>query len=390
MMMMGIHFMKEVPFKDVYIHALVRDENGQKMSKSKGNVIDPLTVIDEYGADAFRFTLAAFAAQGRDIKMSEKRVEGYRHFMNKLWNAARFSLMYIQEAGPLPSQDGLSTLNRWILSRLCKIAASVEKALDTYRFNDAAGDVYRFIWHEFCDWYLEGAKPSLNGLEGEDQKQQSAAVLAHVMEQILIIMHPFSPFITEEIWSHLPQTTGSVSKARFPEYPPESAPTDETAEGKINLVMSVITGIRNIRGEMNILPSLPLQAVVDAENEFTLDCILEHQGLIVNLARLSDLSVSPGAKRPKGSASAVVEKATVFIPLQGVVDFSQEVLRLEKEIAKVSGELEKTTKKLNNEDFLTKAPEDVVAKVREKAALLSDKSQKLTVSLDRIKTLVNS
>ena len=219
MMMMGIHFMKDVPFKDVYVHALVRDEDGKKMSKSKGNVIDPLDIIERYGTDAFRFTLAAFAAQGRDIKMSEKRVEGYRHFINKLWNAARFSLMHLDRGYEDLNLQNLSLPDQWILSRLARVTTEVTDALDNYRFNDAAGILYQFVWHEFCDWYLEAIKPALYDKEGPQAKEATRAVLWRVLRDTLVLLHPFIPFVTEEIWHHMPGTDGSIMKAAYPAHP---------------------------------------------------------------------------------------------------------------------------------------------------------------------------
>ena len=216
MMMMGIQFMQDVPFKDVYVHALVRDEEGKKMSKSTGNVIDPLTVIEQYGTDAFRFTLAAFAAQGRDVKMSEKRIEGYRHFVNKLWNAARFALMHIDQPYEKINFDGLSLPDRWILSRLSRVTQTVAEALENYRFNDAAAEIYNFVWHQFCDWYLEAIKPALYEKEGPQKKETTLGVLWRVMHDTLILLHPFMPFVTEEIWHKLPGTQGSIMKAVFP------------------------------------------------------------------------------------------------------------------------------------------------------------------------------
>lgn len=272
MMMMGIHFMGDIPFKDVYVHALVRDEHGKKMSKSTGNVIDPLSVIEEYGTDAFRFTLAAFAAQGRDIKMSEKRVEGYRHFVNKLWNAARFALMHIPNSNfefQVSSFKPLSLPDRWILSRLGKATETVAENLDTYKFNDAAGAVYQFVWHEFCDWYLEAIKPVLYGNEGQEKKDATTRVLWRVLRDTLVLLHPFMPFVTEEIWHKLPGTEGSVMKAVFPSDTPDAADVayNAEAESEMELVIGIITGIRNIRGEMNISPSLALEVLVQSQDK---------------------------------------------------------------------------------------------------------------------------
>ncbi|MBT8370398.1 MAG: valine--tRNA ligase, partial [Deltaproteobacteria bacterium] len=260
MMMMGLHFMQDVPFKEVYVHALVRDEKGKKMSKSKGNVIDPLNVIDRYGTDAFRFTLAAFAAQGRDIKMSEKRVDGYRHFINKLWNASRFALMHLDRGYEELNSENLSLPDQWILSRLQRVTQEVSKALDSYRFNEAAGALYNFVWHEFCDWYLEAVKPALYDKEGQEAKEATQAVLWWVLRDTLVLLHSFIPFVTEEIWHHMPGTNGSIMKATFPA---ASVDTDahQESESRMGIIMDVITGIRNVRGEMNIAPSLALKVL---------------------------------------------------------------------------------------------------------------------------------
>jgi valyl-tRNA synthetase len=391
MMMMGIHFMKDVPFKDVYVHALVRDEEGKKMSKSKGNVIDPLDIIDRYGTDAFRFTLAAFAAQGRDIKMSEKRVEGYRHFINKLWNAARFCLMHIHKGYPRIDHRDLSLPDRWILSRLRRVTASVAEALNSYRFNDAAGDLYQFVWHEFCDWYLEAVKPALYDPSDPDHKETTVAVMWHVVHDTLILLHPFIPFVTEEIWHKLPGTNGSILKASFP-IPDETFPLhtpDLEAESAMTSIMGIITGIRNIRGEMNISPSLDLKATVHSRDSTTLETVREHQGIIINLAKLSSLSIRQTAQKPRASATAIVDRATIFVSLEGIIDFAKELQRLEKEINKLSGEFSAIAKKLTNEDFLSKAPKEVVAKVREKHKTFSDKHQKLLSHLDKIKSILD-
>ncbi|MDP2647527.1 MAG: valine--tRNA ligase, partial [Desulfobacterales bacterium] len=271
MMMMGIHFMGDVPFRDVYVHALVRDEEGKKMSKSKGNVVDPMEIIEKYGTDAFRFTLAAFAAQGRDIKMSEKRVEGYRNFVNKLWNAARLSLIHMEQKGHKIDYGRLSLLDRWILLKLKTTADSVARAIDGYRFNDGAEVLYKFVWHEFCDWYLEAIKPVIYGKKGPENQEITINVLTKVLQDTLILLHPFMPFVTEEIWHKLPDTEDSIMKAGFPSadgFPPETA-GDPNTEADMALVIAVITGIRNIRGEMNIQPSLALDVTVQSSHPRT-------------------------------------------------------------------------------------------------------------------------
>jgi len=384
MMMMGIHFMHDVPFKDVYVHALVRDEEGKKMSKSKGNVIDPLNVIDQYGTDAFRFTLAAFAAQGRDIKMSEKRVDGYRHFINKLWNAARFSLMHLERGyGEIKTQN-LSLPDQWILTRLEGVTKDVAEALDGYRFNEAAGALYNFVWHEFCDWYLEAVKPALYDKEGPQAKEATQSVLWRVLHDTLILLHPFIPFVTEEIWHHMPGTNGSIMKADYPEYAAVSRQNQQSVS-KMEILMNVITGIRNVRGEMNLAPSLSLQVMVQSEDGQTREIIDTHRDLVINLARLSGLTVKNTGHRPKSSATAVVNNASIFVDLEGIIDFAKEIQRLEKEINKLTGELTKVDKKLANEGFLSKAPAEVIEKVKQKQDVLLEKQQKLQMNLDRIK-----
>jgi valyl-tRNA synthetase len=387
MMMMGIHFMGEIPFKDVYVHALVRDEHGKKMSKSKGNVIDPLTVIESHGTDAFRFTLAAFAVQGRDVKMSVKRVEGYRHFVNKLWNAARFSLMHLEKAGGDIDRDKLSLSDRWILSRLSRMGTKVADALDAYKFNDAAAALYKFIWHEFCDWYLEASKPALYG-EDAARKQVTCDVLYRVLKDTLIILHPLMPFVTEEIWHKLPGTSGSVMQAAYPRSDASGVKRDDRAEAEMNLVMGIITGVRNIRGEMNIAPSMQLDVQVQTPDAAQQDALTAYTGMICNLARVGSLAVSAPAEKPKSSAAVIVEGATVLVNLEGIIDFTMEAARLDKEIAKISKELVGVSKKLSNEGFLGKAPADVIEKVKNKHRVLLEKQEKLQAGKERIQGML--
>jgi valyl-tRNA synthetase len=389
MMMMGLHFMDEVPFKDVYVHALVRDEHGKKMSKSKGNVIDPLEVIGKYGTDAFRFTLAAFAAMGRDIKLSEARVEGYRHFINKLWNAARFSLMHIQESDANVAPAQLSLADRWILSRLNRVTVAVTDHLDAYRFNDAASDLYKFVWHEFCDWYLEAIKPALNGKKGADAQQAARVVLLRVLRDTLVLLHPFTPFVTEEIWHKLPGTEGSIMTAVYPadQTGDTGVQADDEAESTMNLLVSIITAVRNIRGEMNVPPSQTLAVQVQSADEGARTVLTTHGDMLVELGRLSSFAaVSPG-QRPGAAATALVDGATVFVSLEGVIDFSQEAKRLEKEIGKTDKELDGVAKKLANQGFLEKAPAPVVEKVQANHQRLTEKRDKLAANLERIQQM---
>jgi valyl-tRNA synthetase len=389
MMMMGIQFMKDVPFKEVYVHALVRDEAGKKMSKSTGNVIDPLTVIDKYGTDAFRFTLAAFAAQGRDIKMSEKRIEGYRHFVNKLWNAARFALMHLDQPYEITNLKDLSLPDRWILSRLRRATQAVAEALESYRFNDAAASIYNFVWHEFCDWYLEAIKPALYEKEGATEKKTALGVLWRVMHDTLILLHPFMPFVTEEIWHKLPGTQGSIMKAVFPADRKKGVEIrfDTDAESQMNLLIELISAIRNIRGEMNISPSSDLSATIQTKDSEIKAAIEAYRNIIINLAKLDLLKVTDQAERPKSSATAVVGGASIFVPLEGIIDFDKEVQRLEKEMNKLIKELATVSQKLQNDNFLGKAPEEVVQQVRAKHSLLQEKQQKLQSHLNKIKEI---
>ncbi len=386
MMMFGIRFMGETPFRDVYIHALVRDEQGLKMSKSKGNVIDPLTIIEEYGTDAFRFTLAAFAVQGRDVKMSEKRVEGYRHFVNKLWNASRFALMHLDQEYELAPPEQLTAPDRWILSGLARVASTVSDALDGYRFNEAANALYQFIWHEFCDWYLEIIKPAL--YDDSDEARQTAAkgVLWCVLKNLLILLHPFMPFVTEELWHKLPGTQGSIMQAAFPTDLKEQ-PADEESEAIMALLIGIITGVRNIRGEMNIAPALKLKAMLRTENESARLTAEKHQALICNMAKLEELEITASGEKPGSAATAVFEDVTIYVHLEGVIQIDQEIARLEKEIGKLEKEMAGVSKKLRNRDFQQKAPEAVVAKVREKEAALAEKHNKLQAHLDKIKEI---
>ncbi|MBI4838635.1 MAG: valine--tRNA ligase, partial [Nitrospirae bacterium] len=328
MIMMGLKFMGEVPFKDVYIHALIRDASGQKMSKSKGNVIDPIEMIETHGADAFRFTLTAFAAQGRDIKFSVDRVEGYRHFINKIWNAARFILMNIKQPGdvkPVSGVEHLSLADRWILSRLSTVAQDVNAALAEYRFNDAAGILYQFIWHEFCDWYIEMVKPVLYG---EDEKVRSAAIntLVHALEVSLRLLHPFMPFITEKLWQDLPSSVRAGAESLcVQKYPSaEDGIIDARSEEKMGFIMDAVTGIRNIRGEFNLPPSLELKALIKT-SDGSKDILNEHVGYISKLAKVKEVEIGDNIQKPEDSATVVKPAMEIFIPLKGLFDVDLEI-----------------------------------------------------------------
>ncbi len=365
MMMMGLHFMGDVPFKDVYIHALVRDAQGQKMSKSKGNVIDPLLMMDRYGTDAFRFTLAAFAAQGRDILLSEDRIEGYRNFANKIWNAARFILQSCPDFDRVPEVYTVNhRYNRWILHELNGTIQRITRAIDLYLFNEAAGEIYQFFWHRFCDWYLELIKPILYGRREAQALEETRVTLFYVLDQSLRLLHPFMPYITEEIWQRIPHEGISIVKAGFPTY--QGSLRDEKAAKEMALVLQVITGIRNIRGEMEIPPSARLQAVVSIHEETALSVLRDHVEAIQDMARLESLVLGRGAARPQGSATAIFPEFEIYVPILGIVDISAEMARIEKRLSKLAKELEQVEKKLSNKYFLEKAPHEIVEKEREK------------------------
>ncbi len=381
MMMMGIYFMGDVPFKDVYIHALVRDAEGKKMSKSKGNVIDPLDVMEQFGTDAFRFTLAAMAAQGRDIKLSTDKIAGYQHFVNKIWNAARFILMNVQHndqdqgnAGKKAAQDYYSLPDRWILTRLSDVSRQVGEAIDTYRFNDAAGISYQFVWHEFCDWYLEMAKEALYG-EDSVARNSTANVLQQAFAAILQLLHPVMPFVTEEIWHKLPGTKGSIMQSFFPE--PSEFLHDEAALKEMDLLSGVITCIRNIRGEMNIPPSSKVKIAVDVHDQQHREVLEHNLPHIKNLAKVDGITIGSGIPKPDASATAVVDRISVHVLLKGLLDFEEEKKRLNKEIKKIEKKIDAGKKKLSNPGFLNNAPSHVVDEVKNKTEALSAKLEKL-------------
>jgi len=389
MMMMGLKFMGEVPFKEVYIHALVRDAQGQKMSKSKGNVIDPLTVIEEYGTDAFRYTLAAFAAMGRDIKLSTDRIAGYRNFANKLWNASRFALMNLEDfdpAGIKLEELDLSLADRWILSRLSETAKEVDAALADYKFNDAANALYSFTWHSFCDWYIELIKDELYG---DDDKAKACAqsVLFTVLEQLLRLLHPFMPFITEEIWQALPgeRPADSIMQAAYPDG--AGLPVDAAGAEKMELIMEVVKGIRNIRGEMDVAPSRQVAAVLDCRSEPSAAVMSEGEGYIKALARVDDLTWGIGVERPAQAATQVAGDVEVLLPLAGLIDVEEEEKRLTKEIAKAQKDVDFFNKKLSNEKFVANAPPQVLEKDRGKLAAAEEKLGILKESLEKIQAL---
>jgi valyl-tRNA synthetase len=389
MMMMGIKFMDDVPFRDVYIHALVRDMEGQKMSKTKGNVIDPLVMIEKYGTDAFRFSLAAFAAQGRDIRLSEERIEGYRNFANKIWNAARFSAMNLEDYrddGTDLNLSVCSTPDRWILARLNRTVAETTRALDEYRYNEGAQVIYHFIWHELCDWYLELSKASLYHSD-KGERTITQKTLAYVLDKALKLLHPFMPFITEEIWQQVPHAGESIMIAAYPEVRPELM--DDTAVREMERIMEVITGVRNIRGEMGIPPLNQIKIILIAEDQETAEALKMHLGFVKDLARVKDAQITVQGERPRAAATALANGVEVFVPLEGVIDDPQkEQQRLTKELTRLMTDLELTQGKLANAAFLQKAPPDKIQKERDKLQEFSALKEKLEQRLTIFKELV--
>jgi len=389
MMMMGIKFMDNIPFSEVYIHALVRDAHGQKMSKSKGNVIDPLTIVDEYGADAFRFTLCAFAAMGRDIKLSTDRIGGYRNFVNKLWNASRFALMNLEDFEPDNinlDELTLSQADQWILNRYAIAAEDVNKALSDYKFNDAASLLYSFTWHEFCDWYVELSKDELYG-DDVAAKQKTQAVLYSVLEGLLRMLHPILPFVSEEIWHALPGERPAES-IMMSDYPVGAmASVDNDVVAAMDVVMDVIRAIRNVRGELDVPPGKKIKVVLDCKSEQTVAAVKSGQRYIHSLARVEEVELGIGLEKPKQVSTQVAGDVEVLIPLSGLIDVAEEEARLMKEMAKIQKDVDFFNKKLSNEKFVANAPPQVLEKDREKLRSAEDKKSILEQSLVKIKAL---
>jgi valyl-tRNA synthetase len=386
MMMFGLHFMEdEVPFKDVYLHALVRDKHGKKMSKSTGNVIDPLVIMEQYGTDAMRFTLTAFAAQGREIKLDEERIEGYRFFINKLWNAARFALMHVEECDAsitdvVQNPKELPLIHQWILSRTAKTIEDVRRALDEYRFNDAASVIYQFAWHEFCDWYLEWIKADLFSKD-ETLRDQARGTLLHVLETILKLIHPITPFVTEEIWSVLPGDRPLLVTSPYPEIQDWQ---DATIESQVELLMGVITGIRNIRSEADVHPSAKIDAFVVCANAEKTELIEDFSSAISSMTRLDSLTIAAEGDKPNDAGTYIYQDIEMYVPLKGLVDVEKEREKLERERNKIEKSLKQINGKLGNKKFLANAPAAIVEKEKGKQAELEAKLAKVADAEKRL------
>lgn len=386
MMMMGIHFMGDVPFRKVYIHALVRDEKGQKMSKSKGNIIDPLELIDKYGADALRFTLTAMAAQGRDIKLSEQRVEGYRHFTTKLWNAARYCEM--NECKPANDfRPGALTqvVNRWIVGELFETSRRVAESLDQYKFNEAANAIYQFAWGSFCDWYIEFTKPLLLGTD-EMIKAETRQTTGWVMDQILLLLNPMMPFLTEELHAHMWGSDGNNKgdwflNAYWPEF--DARVIDPKAMEEMGWVVRLITAVRSVRADLNVPVAAKINMLLKGASDTTRHRIGVHGDIIRRLARLENIDLDD-KQAPKGAVQAVVDEATIILPMADVINIDQERQRLRKEIDKLSADIQKIQQKLANEAFVAKAPPEVVEEQKERMAEAQSVKAKLSQALQHL------
>jgi valyl-tRNA synthetase len=418
MMMMGLHFMKKVPFRTVFLHALVVDENGDKMSKMKGNVIDPLDVvggatrdslvdkakqqgvpdgalkhiaktfpegIPASGADALRFSLLAMAAQGRNIRLSIPRVEGYRHFANKIWNASRFSLMnldgfdadrFADNLRDGPEGVGLSLPDRWILSRLQRVAATVDEALEGFRFNDAANTLYQFVWTEFCDWYIELAKGALGDDADANRRRLAQGTLSHVLETAMKLLHPFMPFLTEEIWQQLPKQSGATGSIMITYYPKtDERFVDEKAESEMALLQEIAVALRNIRAEYDVKPALQIEAFLTIGDAGRKAIVAEHAGIVERSAKATlKLDGAPPARAAKAVVAGDVE---IAVALAGLIDEGAEKARLDREVAKTDKDIDVIRKKLGNPSFAERAPAEVVAETRAKLAELESRREKL-------------
>jgi len=376
MMMMGLEFTGQVPFKDVYIHALVLDEKGQKMSKSKGNAMDPLELVDEYGADALRFTMGRMAGQGRNIRLSKQAVEGNRNFATKLWNAARFAEMNECGApGEIDFAKVTSPVNRWILGELAACEAEATKAIEEYRFNDAAGALYKFVWNVLCDWYLELIKPLLMGMD-DAAKQETRDICGYVLDETLKLLHPFMPFVTEELWER--RATGRIEEQGFlmrQAWPKYAITRDADADTEIQWVLDLISEIRSLRNDLGVPAGSKIPLSLVGAGRVIEDRAVRHEDILKRLARLEDIIVSDTV--PTGAVSTVVGDTVVALHIADQIDVAEARKRLDKEIAQLDKDIMSTEKKLGNEAFVAKAPPEIVEENRERIVDWTDRREKL-------------
>ncbi|HPQ51199.1 MAG TPA: class I tRNA ligase family protein, partial [Alphaproteobacteria bacterium] len=384
MMMMGIHFMGEVPFRTVYMHALVRDAKGQKMSKSKGNVIDPLDTIEKYGADALRFCLIAMAAQGRDIRLSDDRIEGYRNFATKIWNATR----YCEMNGCIPNADfkpehTQQTINKWIIGQVMDVQKSIDKNMAEYRFNDAAIAIYQFVWGTFCDWYLEFTKPLLGEQNTNDSsKQETRDTTGWVLDQILILLNPFMPFITEELYESIavrPKNQFLMGQ-KWPQYDESLYSKDALTE--INWMIRLIMETRSVRSDMNVPAGAKIQMMIKDASEKTKTRITAYEEIIGRMARIEKITLTDVA--PKGSIQTILDEATIVLPIAEIIDLDKERDRLKKEIDKLAANIDRIDLKLSDDKFVKNAPEEIIAEQKARKLESQTVMKKLSQALKQL------
>jgi valyl-tRNA synthetase len=387
MMMMGLKFMKEVPFRDVFIHALIRDEYGQKMSKSKGNVIDPLEIMDKFGTDAFRFTLAILTVQGRDISLAEKRIVGYRNFVNKLWNASRFILNGMDpgiEMSSLDPKQKLSDPDIWIRTKLNMLVNETHELLGSYKFNESASALYHFVWHEFCDWYIEFSKRSFYSGNTEE-KHATTATLIFVLEKLLKLLHPFMPFVTEEIWLKIPPSKNQNSSIMTSDFPKDDGFKNKEVYEKMEFLKQVVASIRNLRMENLIPPQKKISCIFKSSINSKISILRENEALLKDLGQIE--SINFDGEAPKLSAKAISCDVEILVPMEGLIDIESEKVRLKKEIAKTSADITFFEGRLSNEGYLKKASEELVEKDRETLGSAREKIEKLSESLKKLEEL---
>ena len=380
MMMMGLHFMGEVPFRTIYIHALVRDALGQKMSKSKGNVMDPLELVEKYGTDALRFTLAAMAAQGRDIKLAEKRIQGYRNFATKIWNASRYALMNGCLHDPdFDPADCRQTVNRWIVGEMAAASSRAAAAIESYRFNDAANALYQFAWGTFCDWYLEFTKPILAG-DDAGAVAETRATTAWTLRQLMNVLNPIMPYLSEELWRRLGGDDPLITTP-WPEF--GDLAIDREAVAEMDWVVRLISEVRSIRSEVNIPAGAEVELMLGGLSAVSAERLAVHVPVIQHLARLKSVAILED-DGPEQSVRGVIDEAAIIIPVAGVIDIAAERQRLERDVRKVADEIGKLDRKLANPDFIGRAPEDVVAENRHRLEEANGRRERLVMALEKI------
>lgn len=393
MIMMGLKFTGEVPFRDVYIHGLIRDEKGEKMSKTKGNVIDPLDISDEYGADSLRFSLAAMASQGRDIKLSLSVIKGYRNFINKIWNASRFLMLNMEgyESNYQYKQEDLSIFDKWILTKLNRLLEEIKKDFESFEYDKVANKIYQFIWADYCDWYIETAKPLLRS-ESNLVKKQTQSILVKVLTCSLQMLHPFTPFVTEEIYDRLKnfgvklytnqgQFTDSIVVSRFPDSSAEEIFNDDY--NKVELLKEVVTAIRNLRAELGISPARPIKVILSIVDDTIKSVLLDNSEFIFNLASVESIEIV-GDDKPDKCITQVISGVEIYVPVEGVIDLDKEIKRINNDLAKIEKDLKTTENKLNNSNFLERAPVDIVDKEKAKFDELSSKKSRIIEVLNRL------